>query len=73
MMRYKDMVIKLLASFATYEFTQILREENLDVGMLSKLTQSAPRYISQLVKMQEITTPSIDAIHVNVIEDHDDV
>lgn len=41
--------------------------------MLSKLTQSVPRYISQLAKVEEIKTASIDAIQFNVIEDQDDV
>lgn len=47
-------------------------EENLDVDMLWKLTHSTPWYISQLAKVEEVTTVSIDAIQVNVIEDQDD-
>lgn len=37
MMRYKDLALELLSSFTAFEITQLPREENLDVDMLSKL------------------------------------
>lgn len=70
--RYQELVIEILATFTTYDITQILREENFDTDMLSKLIQPASQYISQLAMVEVIKMASIDTIQVNIIEDQDD-
>lgn len=65
------MVVRMLTPFTAHEVTQVLREENIDVDILSKMTQSTPQYISQLAKTKEIGIAIIDVIQVNVIEDED--
>lgn len=62
MIKYKDLVTKMLALFKSFEIKQIPRGENLDVDMLSKINQLALSYISQIAKIQEIDTASIDEI-----------
>lgn len=66
------MVIEMLTPLTAHEVTEVPRKENIDVDILSKMTQSTPQYISQLTKIKEIRMASIDAIQVNVIKDEDD-
>lgn len=68
MIRYKVLVLEMLASFMTFKIKQVPRGENLDADMLSKINQSTPSYISQIARVQEITTTIIEEIQVNLIE-----
>lgn len=72
MMRYKDLVLQVLASFTAFEIIQVPREENLDADMLSKLYQTAQNYLTHLAKVQKIRSTSIDAIQVNAIDNNHD-
>lgn len=62
MIRYKDMALEFLAAFETYEVVQVPCDENLDVDMLSKLSQSTPIYVSQMARVEEVTSASIDVV-----------
>lgn len=72
MMRYKDLTLELLASFAAFKITEVPLEENLDANMLSKLNQKNPSYLTHMAKVQEIGSATIDTIHVNAIDNNCD-
>lgn len=68
MARYKDIMVKLLASFITFKITQVPQDKNRESDMLSKINQSTPSYISQLGNGLGAI---INAIQINVIENQD--
>lgn len=66
------MVVKMLTPFIAHEVTHVMEKEKIDVDIFSKMTQSAPQYVSQLSKIEEVRTASIDVIKVNDVENEDD-
>lgn len=69
MVEYKDLVAELLGTLKSFEIVQVSREENLVADMLTKLSLSALSYVSQMAKIEEVTSASINVIQINAISD----
>ncbi|VFQ85695.1 unnamed protein product [Cuscuta campestris] len=54
MQRYRDLARALLKDLTEYVMEQILRGENIDADMLSKLTQAALEHVSKLARIETL-------------------
>ncbi|VFQ99274.1 unnamed protein product [Cuscuta campestris] len=59
MKRYRDLSLEMLGRFE-FKLEQILRAQNAEADVLSKLSAESPEYISKLATVEELATPSLN-------------
>ncbi|VFR03157.1 unnamed protein product [Cuscuta campestris] len=69
MQKYIDLARALLKDLTQYVMEQILRGENTNADLLSKLMQAAPEHVSKLVRIETLEKASIEGFSVSVIEE----
>ncbi|VFQ93070.1 unnamed protein product [Cuscuta campestris] len=67
MKKYRDTALELLKSFTAYSVEQILRAENAEADILSKLSSDTPEHIRRMANVEELSEPSIHAFPVAMI------
>ncbi|XP_031095101.1 uncharacterized protein LOC115999386 [Ipomoea triloba] len=59
LIRYRDQVVRELATFETHSIQHIPRSENADADILSKLVHQAPEHISGIARIEEVPATRI--------------
>ncbi|XP_031120352.1 uncharacterized protein LOC116023490 [Ipomoea triloba] len=54
MIRYRDVVLRVLGRIAQHEILQVPMEQNSEADMLSKLSKGAPEYISKITRIEDL-------------------
>ncbi|XP_031106330.1 uncharacterized protein LOC116010979 [Ipomoea triloba] len=68
MIRYRDVVLRVLGQIAQHEILQIPREQNAEADTLSKLSQATPEYISKIARIEDLHKSSLEAYPVMPVQ-----
>ncbi|VFQ98592.1 unnamed protein product [Cuscuta campestris] len=64
MKKYRVTALELLKSFTAYSVELILRAENAEADILSKLSSETPEHVRRMANVEELSEPSIHAFLV---------